>query len=75
MDLDYDAISQAVTVTGTWPVAYRNGTDGPKRTDDDRVEIGILNREKSTEEESVSLGGFLTVLGEDEEPSQSHISA
>lgn len=68
MDLDYDAISQAVTVTGNWPVAYRDGDVG-KPFPEDRLEIGILNQEKSTEEESMSLGGFLTVLGEDEEPS------
>lgn len=36
--------------------------------DTDRLEVGILSPEKATEPEELSLGGFLTVIGEDDKP-------
>jgi len=35
----------------------------------DRVEVGVLASEKPTEPEELALGGFLTVVGEDDKPS------
>ncbi|PSK55771.1 hypothetical protein B9Z65_4649 [Elsinoe australis] len=67
LEFDYDAISHAVVVTATWPPADENGIE-TKRNPEDRVEVGILNQETSKEHEEISLGGFLTVLGEDDEP-------
>ncbi|GAM84209.1 hypothetical protein ANO11243_022020 [Dothideomycetidae sp. 11243] len=67
LDFDYDAISQSIVVTAVWPPTRHSSMDR-KRSANDRVEIGILNREKATEEEQLSLGGFLTVLGDDDEP-------
>ena len=34
-----------------------------------RIEVGVLANETPTEPEELSLGGFLTVIGEDEKPS------
>ncbi|KAF2226533.1 PIG-X [Elsinoe ampelina] len=67
LDFDFDAISQSVVVTATWPAAIQNGIE-QKRSPEDRVEVGILNRETEKDPEKISLGGFLTVLGEDDRP-------
>ncbi|PNS15861.1 hypothetical protein CAC42_4313 [Sphaceloma murrayae] len=67
LDFDYDAISQAVVVSATWPAEYREDVVR-QWSKDDRVEIGVLNKEASKEGEEISLGGFLTVLGDDDHP-------
>lgn len=72
LDVDFDALSQSLTLrmfhdrnssTHGWTRAISN----PWK--DSRVEVGVLASEKSTEPESLSLGGLLTILGEDEKPS------
>lgn len=78
VDLDFDAIGQAVTITGAWsPFSSRERPGGEVETankvvrkarESDRVEVGALQVEESEDAEELALGGFLTVLGEDEKP-------
>lgn len=72
IDFDFDAITHALQITAVWP----QGPGGESwdetiklQSKSDSVEIGVLNTEKPTEPEELSLGGFLTVLGEDDKPS------
>lgn len=80
IDMDFDAISHALTVTAVWSPfgagvntsdLQQNGARTIRRTrQDDRVEIGTLQVEQSDEPEELSLGGFLTVIGDDDAPSR-----
>lgn len=71
VDIDYDAISQAVTCTGVWSSGPRIGwTDHFRAPEDEStVEIGVLSHEPNTDPEDIQFGGFLTVLGRDDKPS------
>lgn len=71
VDIDYDAISQAVICTALWSSGPRlgwsdqfTGSDG-----DSTLEIGVLSHEPNTDPEDIQFGGFLTVLGRDDKPS------
>ncbi|KZF19180.1 PIG-X-domain-containing protein [Xylona heveae TC161] len=72
-DIDVDAISNTVILSAYW--AHGPDTDGTWNTRiqtthaDDRVEVGILSNELPTEEEELSLSGFLIVIGQDSKPS------
>lgn len=73
IDFDFDAISHALQVNAVWA----HGPEGGRwhetiylQDPSDSVEVGVLNSEKPTEPEELSLGGFLTVLGEDSKPSE-----
>jgi hypothetical protein len=68
IDFDYDTISHALTVSAYWAPEEWN-VDIHKLDSKDRVEVGILSSEKPTDPEELSLGGFLTVLGDDTKPS------
>ena len=77
VDIDFDAISHAVVVNAFW-------AEGPERgawsetiqaySPTDSIEVGILNNEKVDEPEEMSLGGYLTVLGEDSKLSKWSLS-
>ncbi|KAI4123681.1 MAG: hypothetical protein LQ347_006059, partial [Umbilicaria vellea] len=71
LDIDYDAISQSLVLSvfrhaspssGIWDETLR------KVVGSANIEVGILANEKPTEPERLSLGGFLTVIGEDTKP-------
>ena len=72
LDVDFDTISQTLTLS-----AFRHEAPSPglwnERISNDgtmaRIEVGILANEKPTEPEELSLGGFLTIIGEDDKPS------
>jgi len=68
LDLDYDTLTHALTLTGLSPSVGENGISA-SRSAPDRVEVGILNGETPDEPEELKLGGFLTIIGEDESPS------
>lgn len=75
VDVDFDAIAHALTFTAVWGAAGGGVTelaarDLRKLREGDRLEVGTLQVEASTDPEELSLGGFLTVLGEDERPSE-----
>ncbi|KAI9700431.1 MAG: protease B nonderepressible form [Candelina mexicana] len=73
VDVDFDAISPAVVLTAFWdrPISTNGVWEETMRiaAANDRVEIGILANEKPIEPEELNLGGFLTIVGEDEKPS------
>ena len=79
IDLDFDAITQALTVNVLWEapntsrntLVARRARPIRKLRNEDRVEVGIFHREGSTEPEEMSFGGFLTVIGQDDNPSMS----
>ncbi|KAI7652719.1 PIG-X-domain-containing protein, partial [Hortaea werneckii] len=71
LDIDFDVISHAVTLSGFW----REGLSAEmaksvpsKGSPNDSLEVGVLVAEKSDEPEELKLGGYLTVIGEDDEP-------
>ena len=72
LDVDYDTISQSFTVSASWHTSPSPGTWDERidnRGGSVKVEVGVLANEKATRPEELSLGGYLTVLGEDKEPS------
>ena len=72
VDMDFDAISQVFTLSifhhkppnsDSWHSRISN------RGGQNTVEVGVLTNEPTKEIVEQSLGGFLTVVGEDEIPS------
>lgn len=68
VDIDFDTISHALTITAFWPPQSQS-IYLYNRTPKNRLEVGILSVESPKEPEELSLGGFLTVVGEDTKPS------
>lgn len=68
IDIDFDAISHALVITVVWHPQQWN-LDLSKTGAQDRLEVGILSNEQPIALEELSLAGFLTVVGEDTEPS------
>jgi hypothetical protein len=81
VDFDYDSISHAMILTAFWskplPVYYEpTGSltflnQWPldiSSTRNDKVEVGIMTSSKATDPYELQLGGFLAVVGEDQEP-------
>lgn len=78
VDIDYDVTSLAITLTAFWSAnEAQHGGHGIQRAarqyqkfgDEDRLEVGVLETQKSKNPEELSLGGYLTVVGEDKRPS------
>jgi hypothetical protein len=79
-DLDYDAISHALTFTAYWsrpppvffdPITSETFYDSWTVTVDahaEKVEVGVLNAEAARDPSELQLSGFLTVVGEDKAP-------
>lgn len=72
LDIDYDAISQSLVLRVFWsqppnPLGWTAEFRQLKTRH--RLEVGVLANEKPRRPEEVSMGGFLTVLGEDQKPS------
>lgn len=68
VDIDFDTISHALTITAFWPPQTRH-LSVKNTIKNTRLEVGILSVESPKEPEELSLGGFLTVVGEDTKPS------
>ncbi|KAH8602390.1 PIG-X [Bisporella sp. PMI_857] len=67
VDFDFDTISHALTITAFWAPRIQNlNIEGT--SEKDRLEVGVLSVEAPREPEELSLGGFLTVVGEDTKP-------
>ncbi|KAK3676532.1 protease B nonderepressible form [Recurvomyces mirabilis] len=71
IDIDFDVISHAVTTTAFWRAGIASPaarTPARKWTENDSLEVGVLMPEKADEDEpeSIKMGGFLAVVGEDE---------
>jgi hypothetical protein len=73
LDIDYDSISHVLILNGFWSHAPNpSGWIERIQKDEagtDKVEVGVLQHEPSTDPEELKLGGFLTVVGEDDKPS------
>ncbi|KAK4899174.1 protease B nonderepressible form [Elasticomyces elasticus] len=72
IDIDFDAISHAVTFTVVWRAGIGNpGARTPAKLwgEGDGLEVGVLVPQTADEPEEIKLGGFLVVVGEDEHPS------
>ena len=72
LDIDYDAISQSLVLRVFWsqppnPLGWT--AEFRRLKTRHRLEVGVLANEKPRRPEEVSMGGFLTVLGEDQKPS------
>lgn len=77
-DVDYDAVSQSMTLKAVWTNA--NGDDGKwyeeineGTGEHDTLEIGVLMGEEATEEEELRFSGFLTQIGRDDAPSMYYL--
>ncbi|KAK5729425.1 protease B nonderepressible form [Elasticomyces elasticus] len=75
IDIDFDAISHAVTFTAVWRAGIGNpgARTGAKlwgeKDGGGGLEVGVLVPQEAEEAEEVKLGGYLVVVGEDENPS------
>lgn len=72
IDIDYDAISQTIVFTALWHKApsEKGWIDHIKTPrEGSTIEIGVLAHEPNTDPEDIQFGGFLTVLGQDDKPS------
>ena len=73
IDIDFDAISHAVTLTAVWRqgiTAQAARTPARLWREGDGLEVGVLVPEQPEEPEELKFGGFLTVVGEDETPGE-----
>lgn len=68
VDIDYDTTSRALTLAAFWP-SQTQGLSLKNTTPNSRLEVGVLSVESPKEPDELSLGGFLTVVGEDTKPS------
>jgi hypothetical protein len=75
-DIDFDAISQSLTVKAIW--TKPNSDDGKwyethlkGSGTSDTLEVGVLMNEAPEEEEELRYSGFLTKVGKDSVPGQS----
>lgn len=72
--MDFDAISQVLAVKSFQPSSPEKLWNDEIKAEGAKVEVGVLANEQATEPETLSLGGFLTILGEDTKPSMSPVS-
>jgi len=73
VDIDYEKDSRSVIFTSFWTSGPQQGaweeiTDYP---DHMRVEVGLLHQEAAEDKDEIKLGGWLTVVGYDKNPSVS----
>jgi hypothetical protein len=69
VDLNFDTISHALTLAVYYPPTTQSISLTNSYPGSSRLEVGILSVEKPIEPEELSLGGFLTVVGEHTKPS------
>lgn len=78
LDINYDSISHALTVSGFWASAPEGGWTEeiakPVRQGTDQIEVGLLGAEPAREPEEIKMGGLLGVVGNDDQLSMSTLS-
>lgn len=86
LEVDYDAISHALTFTAYWsrpppvffdPISSETFYDSWTVTVDahaEKVEVGVLSAEVAPNPSELQLSGFLTVVGEDKAPAPTRFS-
>jgi hypothetical protein len=68
LDIDYDTITHALSLTAYWPPTIHSSLHiTTPSAHNSRLEVGLLASEPPTEPEELSLGGFLTTLGDGED--------
>ncbi|PKY07250.1 PIG-X-domain-containing protein [Aspergillus campestris IBT 28561] len=71
LDINYDSISHALTVSGFWASAPQGGWTEeiakPVRKGTDQIEVGLLGAEPAKEPEEIKMGGLLGVVGNDDQ--------
>ncbi|KAJ5958344.1 uncharacterized protein N7479_005494 [Penicillium vulpinum] len=68
VDIDYDNISHALTMSGLWTSPPLGGWTDKFQTPasaDDQIELGLLGAEAGLEPEEIKMGGLLAVVGQD----------
>lgn len=74
VDIDYDSISHALTVSGYWSEAPGSQgwteTIGTREAGTDQVEVGLLGAEQASDPEEIKMGGLLAAVGKDNELSK-----
>lgn len=74
-DLDFDAEKSTLSLVALWAAndASHFRAQAARQhqaiAHDDRVEVGVLEAQQAKKQDELSLGGYLTVLGEDSRPS------
>ncbi|EAW12590.1 uncharacterized protein ACLA_010160 [Aspergillus clavatus NRRL 1] len=69
VDIDYNSISHALTVSGYWSKSPAQGWSEEIKqhvAGTDKVEVGLLGVETAIEPEELKMGGLLGVVGQDE---------
>lgn len=75
VDVDFDAGGQTLSFTAYWSAEgdgvsrEASGRLYRKAGPEGRLEVGVLQAEEAKDSGELSLGGYLTVIGEDERPS------
>ncbi|KAL1885267.1 protease B nonderepressible form [Paecilomyces lecythidis] len=72
VDIDYDRISHALSVSAYWAKSPegKGWTTEVKKSElgSEKIEVGLLSSQPATEPEELSVGGLLAVVGEDDRP-------
>lgn len=75
VDIDYDRISHALSVSAYWAKSPegKGWTTEVKKGElgSEKIEVGLLSSQPATEPEELSVGGLLAVVGEDDRPRMS----
>ncbi|KAI9683102.1 MAG: protease B nonderepressible form [Trizodia sp. TS-e1964] len=77
LDLDYDTLSSVLTLSAYWDRSPGSAVwteTIPAPSAKNKVEVGILSNERPADPRELSIGGFLTVVGDDQKPSQTLFS-
>lgn len=76
IDFDFGSESRHATLTARWGRPQGMRDDSQKRAslqelaEDDRLEVGVLESQQAKNAGELSLGGYLTVVGENDHPSK-----
>lgn len=68
LDIDYDSISHALTMSGFWANPPKGGWTAQFKKPSsaaDQLEFGLLGAEPGLEPEEIKMGGLLAVVGQD----------
>lgn len=78
VDVNYDSISHALTISGYWSRTPPKGWTEEVRAREagkGQIEVGLLGTEKAIEPEEIQMGGVLAVVGKEDELSRLHFSS